>query len=128
MATLRNKRKLAEVSRETTENKRNNQSQNTVNPVMAEEYITRVSEEVELRVTKTKKLSQVFCQTESRISVALSNFDEFLLNPQVRTCFRSCSGNIQEKQTRKPETHWGSFSKRPLSRIGVFFLSHEQLN
>ena len=126
MATLRNKRKLAAVPRQTPENTRNNQSQNTVNPEMAEEYITRVSGEVELRVTK--KLSQVFSQKESRILVALSNFDEFFVNPQVRTCFRSCSGNIQEQQLRKPGTQWGSFSKRPLSRIGVLSLSHQKVN
>ena len=126
MATLRNKRMLVAVSRETPENRRNNQSQNTVNPGMAEEYITRVSENFEQSVTK--KLSQVFSQTESRILVASSNFDEFLLNRQVRTCFRSCSGNIQEQQLRKPGTHWGSFSKRPLSRIGVLGQSHQKLN
>ena len=47
MATLRNKRKLAAVSRETPENTRNNQSQNTLNPGVTEEYITQVSEETE---------------------------------------------------------------------------------
>ena len=51
MATLRNKRKLAAVSRETPENTRNDQSENTLNPGMAEEYITQVSEETEGRVT-----------------------------------------------------------------------------
>ena len=58
MATLRKKRKLAAVSRETQENSRNNQSQNAFNPRMAEEYITQVSLEIEGRVTK--KLSQEF--------------------------------------------------------------------
>ena len=61
MATLTNKRKLAAVSRETPENTRNNQSQNTLNPVMAAEYITQASEEIEGRVTK--KLSQEFSRT-----------------------------------------------------------------
>ena len=56
MATVRNKRELAAVSRETTENTRNNQSQNTLDPGMAEEYISQVSEEIEGRVTK--KLSK----------------------------------------------------------------------
>ena len=55
MATLRNKRKLAAASRETPENRRNNQSQNTYNPGMAEDYITQVSDEIE--GTVTKKLS-----------------------------------------------------------------------
>ena len=73
MATLSNKRKLAAFSRETPENTRDNQSQNTLNPGMAEEYITRVSEEIEGRVTK--KVSQDFSRTESRILGALSKLD-----------------------------------------------------
>ena len=52
MATLRKKRKLAAVSRETPENKRNSQSQNTLDPEMAQEYISPVSEKIEGRVTK----------------------------------------------------------------------------
>ena len=60
MATLRNKTKLAAVSRETPENTRNNQSQNTLNPEIAEEYITQVSKKIEGRVTKifSKKLAR----------------------------------------------------------------------
>ena len=65
MTRLRTKKKLAAISRETPENKRNNQSQNTLNPGMAEEYITHLSEEIEGRVTK--KLSQEYSRTESRI-------------------------------------------------------------
>ena len=82
METLRNKGKLVAVSRETPENTRNGQSQNTLDPEMAQEYISQVSEEVEGRVTK--KLSHEFSRTESRIFGALSKLDEFLLNPQVR--------------------------------------------
>ena len=85
MATLRNRRKLAAVSRETQENIRNNQSKNTLNSEMAEEYITRVSGEIEWSITE--KIFQEFSRTESRILGALSKLDEFLLNPQVRTCF-----------------------------------------
>ena len=84
METLRNKRKLAAVSRESPENTRSNQSQNTLDPEMAQEYISQVSEEIEGRVTK--KLSKEFSRTKSRILGALSKLDEFLLNPQVRTC------------------------------------------
>ena len=83
MATLRNKRKLAAVTRETQEeNPRNGQSRNTSVPRINEEYITQVSEQIESRVTK--KLSQEFSRTESRILGALSNLDEFLLNQQIR--------------------------------------------
>ena len=84
MTTLRNKRKLAAVSGETPENTRNSQSQNTLDPEMAQEDISQVSEEIEGRVTK--KLSKEFSRTEFRNLGALSKLDEFLLNPQVRTC------------------------------------------
>ena len=53
MATLRNKRKLAALSRETLENTKNIQSQNTLNPGMAEEDIAQVSEEIEGRSLKS---------------------------------------------------------------------------
>ena len=61
MATLRNKRKLAAVSRETPENTRNSQSRNAIDPEMAQEYISRVSEEIEGRVNE--KLSKEFSRT-----------------------------------------------------------------
>ena len=49
---------------------------------MTEEYITQVSTEIEGKVTK--KMSQEFSRT--KFLGALSKIDEFLLNPQVRTC------------------------------------------
>ena len=103
MATLRNKRKLAAVSKETPEKTRNNQSQNTLNPEMAEdeEYITRVSEEIE--ESDTKKLSQEFSRTESRILGALSKLDEFLLNPQVRTCSVAVPGTSRNNNSENRE-------------------------
>ena len=84
MASLRNKRKLAAVSRETPESTRNGRTQNILDPELTQDYISQVSEEIEGRVTK--KLSKEFIRTESRILGALSKLDEFLLNPQVRTC------------------------------------------
>ena len=74
MATLRNKKKLVAVSREPPENTRNNRSQNAFNPVMAKEYISQVSEEIEVRVTKN--LSNEFSRIESRILGALSKLRE----------------------------------------------------
>ena len=68
---------------------------------MTEEYITQVSEEIEGRVTK--KLSQDFIRTESRILVALSNFDEFILNPQVRTCTGTVPGTSRNNDFEKRE-------------------------
>ena len=50
MATLRNKRKLATVSRETPVNTKDNQSRNTLDDEMAQEYTSQVSEEIEGRV------------------------------------------------------------------------------
>ena len=84
MATLRNKRKLAAVTREAQdEHPRNGQSRNTSVPGINQENITQVSEEIEGRFTE--KLSQEFSRTESRILSALSKLDEFLLNHQILT-------------------------------------------
>ena len=83
MALLRSKKKLEAVARKTHEYPRNNQSQGSTTPGKTEDYIAQVSEEIEGRVTK--RLSQEFSRTESRILGALSKLDEFLLNPQVRT-------------------------------------------
>ena len=84
MTTLRNKRKLAAVTIETQEeHPRNVQSRNTSVPRIYEEYITQVSEEIEGWVTK--KLSQEYNRTESRILGALSKLDEFPLKHQIRT-------------------------------------------
>ena len=90
MATLRNKRKLAAMAKETQEFPRDNQSQNSSVPGVIEEYIAKVCQEIEGRVTK--KLTQKFSRTESRILGALSNSDNFLLIPQVRTF----SGTVPE--------------------------------
>ena len=51
-ANLRNKRKLAAVSRETPADTGNSHSQNTLDPGMAQHYISQVSEEIEGRVIK----------------------------------------------------------------------------
>ena len=104
MATLRNKRKLAAVSRETPESTRNGRTQNILDPELAQDYISQVSEEIEGRVTK--KLSKEFSRTESRILGALSKLDGFLLNPQVRTCSvavpgTSRSNNIESQGTNE---------------------------
>ena len=88
MATLRNKRKLAAVTRETQEeNPRNGQSRNTSVLRINEEYITQVFEEIEGRVSK--KLSPEFSRTESRILGARTKSDEFLLNQQIHTHFET---------------------------------------
>ena len=104
MATLRNKRKLAAVSRETPESTRSGKAPSVLDPELTQEYISQVSEEIEGRVTK--KLSKEFSRTESRILGALSKLDEFLLNPQVRTCSvvapgTSRSNNLESQGTNE---------------------------
>ena len=100
MATLRNKRKLAAVLRDTQESARKGQSQNTFVSGMNEGYITQMSEEIERRFSRN--MSQEFSLTESCILGDLSKLDEFILNPQVRTCSGSVPGsswnNISENQ------------------------------
>ena len=101
MATWRNKRKLAAVSRKTPENTWSGQSQNTLDPGVAQKYLSQVSEEIEERVTK--KLSKEVSQTESRILGALSKLDEFLLNPQVQPCFVAVPGTSRNNNSENRE-------------------------
>ena len=101
MATLRNKRKLAALSRASTESTRNGRAQNTLDPEVAQDYISQVSEEIEGRVTK--KLSKELSRTESCILGALSKLDEFLLNPQVRTCSVAVPGTSRNSNSEKRE-------------------------
>ena len=115
MATLRNKRKLAAVSRETPEGSRSSRGQTALDPELTQDYISQVSEEIEGRVTK--KLSKDFSKTESRILGALSKLDEFLLNPQVRTCSVAVPETLIQKTGKlmgiAPQTipipKWGIF-------------------
>ena len=101
MATLRNKRKLGTVSRETPEITRHNQSQNTLNLGMAQEYITQVSADIEGRVTENR--SQEFSRAESRILGALCKLDEFLLNPQFQTCSEVGPGTSRNNNSENRE-------------------------
>ena len=103
MAALKNKRKIAAVSRETPENTKHAQSQNSFDPKMAQEYICQVYEEIEGRVTT--KLSKEFSRTESRVLGALSKLDEFLLNPQVRTCSVAVTGKTRNNESGNRETN-----------------------
>ena len=104
MATLRNKRKLAAVTRETQEeHPRNGQSRNTSVPRINEEYITQVSEEIEGRISK--KLSQEFSRTESRILGALTKLDEFLSNQQIHTLFETVPGTFRNTNVENQRTN-----------------------
>ena len=117
MATLRNKRKLAAVTRETQEeNPRNGQSRNTSVPRINEEYITQVSEEIEGRVTK--KLSQEFSRTESRILGTLSKLDEFLLNQQIRTHSGTVPGTFRNTNVENQGTNEDESQSDPHPEVG----------
>ena len=118
MATLRNKRKLSAVSRETPEGNRSSREQNVLDPdpELTHDYISQVSDEIEERVTK--KLSKEFSKTESRILGALLKLDEFLLNPQVRTC--SVAGTSGNNNSENRETTMDRFSDDPCPEGGYF--------
>ena len=117
MATLRNKRKFAAVTTKTQEeHPRNGQSRNTSVPRINEEYITQVSEEIEGRVTK--KLSQEFSRTESRILGALSNLDEFLLNLQIRTHSGIVPGTFRKTNVENPEPNEDRSQDDPHPELG----------
>ena len=117
MATLRNKRKLAVVTRGTQDkNPRNGQSRNTSVPRINEEYITQVSEEIEGRVTKN--LSQEFSRTESRILGALSKLDEFLLNQQIRTHSETVPGTFRNTNMENQGTNEDDSQSDPHPEVG----------
>ena len=119
MATLRNKRKLAAVTRETQEeNPRNGQSRKTSVPRINEEYITQVFEQIEGRVTK--KLSQEFSRTESRVLGALSKLDEFLLNQQITTHSGTVPGTFQNTKVENQETNEDDSQSDPNPEAGIF--------
>ena len=126
MATLGNKRKLAAVSKETHESTRNSRGQNTLDPESTQDYISRVSEEIEGRVTK--KLSKEFSRTESRILGALSKVDEFLLNPQVRTCSVAVPATSRNNISEKRETTGDRSSDDPCPEKGYSSQYSGQLN
>ena len=117
MATLWNQRKLAAVSRETPEGSRGSRARNVLDPELTQDYISQVSEEIERRVTK--KLSKEFNKTESRILGALSKLDEFLLNPQVRTC-SVVQGASRNANSENRETHGDLYLNDPYPEVGYF--------
>ena len=118
MATLRNKRKLAAVTRGTQEeHPRNGKSRNTSVLRNNEDYITQVSEEIEGRVTR--KLSQEFSGTESRIFGALSKLDEFLLNSQIRTHSGTVSGTFRNTNVENQATTENDSQSDPRPEAGI---------
>ena len=117
MATLRNKRKLAAVSRKTLEGSRGSRRRNVLDPELTQDDISQVSEEIEGRVTK--KLSKEFNKTESRILGALSKLVEFPINPQVRTC-SVVQGATRNANSENRETHGDLCLNDPYPEGGYF--------
>ena len=119
MATLKNRRKLAAMSMETQGYLRNNNSQNSSASGITEEYIAQVSEEIEGRVTK--KLSQEFSRTESRILGALCKLDEFFLNPQVWTFSGAVPGTFRnaDVENQEPSGHRSQSDPHPEVEFSV---------
>ena len=97
-----------------------------LDPELTQDYISQVSEEIEGRVTK--KLSKEFNKTESRILGASSKLDEFLLNPQVRTCSAAAHGTSRDSNSENRETHGDRSSNDPYPEVGYFPHHSGQLN
>ena len=99
MADLRNKRKLTEVAARDNQERcpRSSQSRSSVFSRTNERYFTQVSEKIEVRVTKN--LSQDFSTTKSLVLGALFEFDEFLLNVQVRVHSGLVPGTSRRRMT-----------------------------
>ena len=117
MATLRNKRKLAAVTRETQEeHPTNGQSGNMSVPRINEEYIAQVSEEIEGRLTK--KLFQEFNKAGSRILGALSKLDEFLLSQQIRTHSGTVPGTFRNTNVENQRTNEDDSQIDPHPEVG----------
>ena len=115
MATLGNKTKLAAVSRGTPEGSR---AQSVLDPELTQDYIFQFSEEIKGRVTK--KLSKEFSKTESRVLGALSKLDEFVPNPQIRTCSVAVPGTSRNINWENRETTGDRSSDDPYPEVGFF--------
>ena len=126
MATLRNKKKLAAVSRKTPEGSRSSRAQNLLDPDSAQDNISQVSEEMEGRVTK--ELSKEFSKTDSRILGALSKLDELLLKPQVRTCSVAVPETSRNNNSENRETTGDRSSDDPYTKVGYCSHHSGQLN
>ena len=126
MATLKSRRKLAAVSRETHESTRNSRGQPMLDLELTQDYISQVSEEIEGRVIK--KLSKKLSRTESRILCALSKLDEFLLNPQIWTCSVAITGISRNNNSENRETTGDRSSDDPCPELGYSFHYSGQLN
>ena len=131
MATLRNKRKLADVNKEICDERpRSNLVQSSSVPRSQEDYITQVSEENEGRVRE--KLSLEFNRTECRILGALSRSDDIFL----KSLNQGHSMTVPEALRRLPGTYYEQTKERMrkaprvmliLKRVSLRVKLHETL-
>ena len=126
MATLRIKRKLAAVSRETRESTRNRRRQSTLDPDLTQDDISQVSEEIEGRLTR--KLSKEFSRAESRILGASSKLDEFLLSPQVLSCSVAVPRTSRDNNSKNRESTGDRSSDEPCPEARYFSHHSGHLN
>ena len=122
MATLRNKRKLAAVTKETQdEHLKNGLSRKTSVP-----RITRNLSDKFLEGRVTKKMSQEFSRTESRILGALSKLDEFLLNPLIRMHSGTVPGTFRNtnEENQEPNEDSSQDDSYPEVRPSVYQSRH----
>ena len=116
---LRIKRKLAAFNKKNHEkHPRSNQVRDINVPRTQEDYITKVSEEIDGRITK--KLSQEFSRSDSRILGAISWLGEFLLNPLTQGhsgCVPETSRNTygENLETNKDRSQNDSHSEARVS-------------
>ena len=116
MATLRNKRKMTTVSRETREEYPwKSQSRNTSVRRIVEDHTAQIFEEIEDSVTK--KLSEGFSMTESHNLCALSEFDKFVLKPQIRTLSGAVPGTSGNTEVENQEPKGDRSRKDPYLKV-----------
>ena len=108
----------AVIKKTQEENPRNGQSRNTSVPRINEENITQIFGQIESRVTK--KLSQEFSWTESRILGALSKLDEFLLNQQIQTQSETVPGTFRNTNVENQGTNEDDSQSDPHPEAGIF--------
>ena len=118
MAT-RNKRKLAALNKENSEeHPRSNLAQNFNVPRSQEGYITQVLEEIEGRVTK--KLPQEFNKTENCILGALAQLDVFLTNPLIQGHSGTTPETYRNVFSINQETNEDDYQSNPHPEAGLF--------
>ena len=80
--------------------------------------LTQVTREIEGRVTK--KLSQEYSRTESRILGTLSKLDEFLLNHQIRMHSGTVPETFRNTNVDNQGTSEDDFMSDPHPEAGLF--------